>query len=60
MAVRLIEWEYKIVTEQRCNEEYINALGRAGWELKGIANHPEGPILYFMRMYYPPGQDIII
>lgn len=54
------QWEYKIVTEKRCDEEYINSLGRERWDLVGISQFQTGPILYFKREYNPPGQNVII
>ena len=54
------EWEYKIVTDKSCDEEHINALGRDGWDLIGIAQCRQGPTLYFKREYHPPGQNMIV
>jgi len=58
--VNMREWEYKIVTDKSCDEEYINTLGRDGWDLVGISHCPSGPTLYFKREYYPAGQNTII
>lgn len=55
----MVEWEYKIVSEKRCDEEYINTLGRERWDLVGIAQCPTGSTLYFKREYHPIGQNII-
>lgn len=52
----MVQFEFKIVTDKRYDEEYINSLGREGWKLT-----PTGvdDALYFERPYYPPGHDII-
>lgn len=51
----MVQWEYKIVKEQKHDESHINILGRDEWELLPIG----GDALYFKRPYYPPGHDII-
>ena len=47
-------WEYKQVVrdlenEKPLDEAELNALGKDGWELTGIAQHPPQTYYYFKR-----------
>ena len=49
-----LAWEYKTVIrragqEQLPSEQELNALGKEGWELAGVASPPERVIFYFKR-----------
>jgi hypothetical protein len=49
------KWEYKQIVrnlkkEQPMSEEELNALGRDGWEMSGIAQHSNTSYYYFKRL----------
>ena len=49
------KWEYKQIVrnlkkEQPLSEEELNALGRDGWEMSGVAQHSHTSYYYFKRL----------
>jgi len=49
-----IKWEYKqiirdLVSEKPLDEQELNALGEAGWEMSGIAQQESRTYYYFKR-----------
>ena len=47
-------WEYKVVAKQKADqmpsEEELNAMGKSGWELVGVATLPDAVNFFFKRM----------
>ena len=51
---RPLQWEYKQIVrnlerETALEESELNALGKEGWEMTGIAQHPPLTYYYFKR-----------
>ena len=48
-----VEWEYRVVTRETgasLTEDELNALGKDGWELTGVASQASATIFYFKRI----------
>jgi hypothetical protein len=50
-----VKWEYKQIVrdlkkEQPLSEEELNALGKEGWEMSGIAQHSNKSYFYFKQL----------
>jgi len=50
-----LKWEYKQISrnlkkEKTLDEAELNALGEAGWEMSGVAQHPPFAYFYFKRL----------